>query len=43
MGMGREDVFEGGFWKNKDEKKAELKVLDMIEGKAFTDGTIEGR
>ena len=34
-------VFERGFWKSGDDKKAELEVLDMIEGKALTDGTIE--
>ena len=34
-------VFERGFWKSGEEKKAELEVLEMIEGKALTDGTIE--
>ena len=34
-------VFERGFWKSGDERKAELEVLEMIEGKALTDGTIE--
>jgi protein SMG6 len=34
-------VFERGFWKSGKEKKAELEVLEMIEGKALTDGTIE--
>ena len=34
-------VFERGFWKSGEEKKAELEVLETIEGKALTDGTIE--
>ena len=34
-------VFERGFWKSGEERKAELEVLEMIEGKALTDGTIE--
>jgi protein SMG6 len=34
-------VFERGFWKSGEEKKAELEVLEMVEGKALTDGTIE--
>ena len=34
-------VFERGFWKSGEEKKVELEVLEMIEGKALTDGTIE--
>jgi protein SMG6 len=34
-------VFERGFWKSGEEKKAELEVLEMIEGKALTDGSIE--
>ena len=33
--------FERGFWKSGEEKKAELEVLEMIKGKALTDGTIE--
>jgi protein SMG6 len=35
------NIFERGFWKSGEEKKAELEVLEMTEGKAFTDGTIE--
>jgi protein SMG6 len=34
-------VFERGFWTSGEEKKAELEVLEMVEGKALTDGTIE--
>ena len=34
-------AFERGFWKSGEEKKAELEVLEMVEGKALTDGTIE--
>jgi protein SMG6 len=34
-------VFERGFSKSREEKKAELEVLEMIEVKALTDGTIE--
>jgi protein SMG6 len=34
-------VFERGFWKSGEEKKAELEVLEMVKGKALTDGTIE--
>ena len=34
-------VLERGFWKSGEEKKAELEVLEMVEGKALTDGTIE--
>ena len=34
-------VFERGFWKSGEEKKVELEVLEMIEGKAVMDGTIE--
>ena len=34
-------VFERGFWKSGEEKNAELEVMEMIEGKALTDGTIE--
>jgi protein SMG6 len=34
-------VFERGFWKSGEDKKAELEVLEMTEGKALTDGTIE--
>ena len=34
-------VFERGFWKSGEERKAELEVLEMTEGKALTDGTIE--
>ena len=34
-------VFERGFWKSGEERKAELEVLEMVEGKALTDGTIE--
>ena len=34
-------VFERGFWKSGEEKKAELEVLETIEGKALTNGTIE--
>jgi protein SMG6 len=34
-------VFERGVWKSGEEKKAELEVLEMIEGKALTDGIIE--
>lgn len=34
-------VFERGFWKSGEERKAELEVLEMIEGKSLTDGTIE--
>jgi hypothetical protein len=30
-----------GVWKSGEEKKAELEVLETIEGKALTDGTIE--
>ena len=38
----RKRVFERGFWKSGAEKKAaELEVLEMIEGKALMDGTIE--
>jgi len=33
--------FSRGFWKNGEEKKAELEVLEIIEGKALTNGTIE--
>lgn len=32
--------FERGYWKSGEEKKAELEVLEMIEGKALTDGTM---
>jgi len=34
-------VFERGFWKSGEERKAELEVLEMVEGKALTDGTNE--
>ena len=34
-------VLERGFWKSGEEKKAELEVLEMVEGKALTNGTIE--
>ena len=34
-------VFERGFWKSGEDKKAELEVLEMTKGKALTDGTIE--
>ena len=34
-------VFGRGFWKSGEEKKAELEVLEMVKGKALTDGTIE--
>ena len=30
--------FFGEFWKSGEEKKAELEVLEMIEGKALKDG-----
>ena len=40
-GMVGRKVFERGFWKSGEEKKAELEVLEMVEGKALTDGTIE--
>ncbi|KDR73471.1 hypothetical protein GALMADRAFT_71996 [Galerina marginata CBS 339.88] len=34
-------VYERGFWKSGEEKKAELEVLETVEGGQLTDGTIE--
>lgn len=33
--MGQEEVFERRFWKSGEEKKAELEVLEMVEGKMW--------
>ena len=34
-------VYERGFWKSGEERKAELEVLETAEGGQLTDGTIE--
>jgi len=34
-------VYERGFWKSDDDQKAELTVLETVEGRQLTDGTIE--
>ncbi|PPR08027.1 hypothetical protein CVT24_010868 [Panaeolus cyanescens] len=34
-------VFERGFWKSGEERRAELEVLQAVEGTDLTDGTIE--
>ncbi|KAF8162971.1 hypothetical protein B0H34DRAFT_744517 [Crassisporium funariophilum] len=34
-------VFERGYWKSGEDRKAELEVLETVEGKQLTDGTIE--
>ncbi|TFK26448.1 hypothetical protein FA15DRAFT_667539 [Coprinopsis marcescibilis] len=34
-------VFERGYWKSGEERKAELEVLEQIEGADMTDGRIE--
>ena len=34
-------VYERGFWKSGEEQKAELDVLQTVEGGELTDGTIE--
>jgi protein SMG6 len=34
-------VYERGFWKSGEDQKAELEVLDTVEGEELSDGTIE--
>ncbi|KAF8964027.1 hypothetical protein BDZ97DRAFT_1904591 [Flammula alnicola] len=34
-------VYERGFWKSGEDRKAELEVLETVEGGELTDGTIE--
>ncbi|KAF6764811.1 hypothetical protein DFP72DRAFT_985932 [Ephemerocybe angulata] len=34
-------VFERGYWKSSEDRKAEMEVLDQMEGVEISDGTIE--